>query len=798
MRSTACPTPAPWKTAALLGVLLAALATAAAAGSPADYRTIDPVALSGHLADVLAVPEAVNPDYWRSKPTLAMPVLPPASLTASKQDLEAVGRMKQGEFTSWAEFPWRPLGVPPPWDTNPFGNLTWDLYRHSLRWTEPLLRAYISKSDLDSLRLMQRVLADWIEKNSVPPGRSQYAWHDQAAGVRLRDMCWFWEVWRKSEVFDPDFARLFLASVYQHAVYLTDPSVYPANFNHGQEMDAALMAAAITFPEFKDASAWYALAEERTGTYLSANFTPDGVHLEQSPFYHWYVLRKAASVYQYLTANGVTPPPAMTEAIRRAAAVMPYLVKPDGLFPQVGDTEGGPGVAQTRYLAQVLGGPVPPAASPAANPRSDGASFFLSFPAGYAIFTAYPVGAPKPSPDTYALFKCNTFPYAHAHYDGLSFLLYGLGRDWIVDSGKLNYEEDTAGRRYMRSSRAHNVVLVDDADFETGPMKLLDWGRTERSDFVTVTHEMRRAHHTRTFEFVPPNTISIRDVLQSADGKPHIYSQLFHVAPGLTVNQASASQVSLVAPDGNICVIDQLTPAGKWKVITGQRDPYYQGWYSSSYNKIEPIPTLYYTSLEPSEQCVFTTRISLVGKEALAALAPPAPSAQPSAKPSLQPPPSGPAVVIFTDPVEQYLSRWKERTETITLRRQDQGLRCDIVGSGDRSAGQYGGVRFPGLRFKALKLELTFLEPQHIKVAYVDGYDDAGKRVMRWEWRMTASNRPKKRATYTLAPGKAAGAFKPVGAANPAAVKELDLFLLIAPGSKTGFILHKVEVTPAG
>ncbi len=618
----ACPRRAPWKAAALLAAVLATLATASAAGSAPDYRTIDPVALSGHLADVLAVPEAANPDYWRSKPTLAMTALPPTSPTASKRDLEAVSRMKRGEFTSYSRFPWKPLGVPPPWDTNPLGNRTWDMYRHALRWTEPLLRAYISNSDLDSLRLMQRVLSDWIEKNSAPPGRSEFAWYDHAVGMRLREVCWFWEVWRKSELFDPEFARLLLASVYQHAAYLRDPRVYPADSNHAQDVDASLMVAAITFPEFKDASAWRALAEQRTEAYLSANFSPEGVHLEQSPFYHWYVLQKAAGVYQYLTANGVTPPPAMTGAIRGAAAVMPYLVKPDGLFPQVGDTEGGPEAKQAQYLAQVLGGPAPAAAPPSANPRSDGASFFLSFAAGYAIFTAYPVGTSKPRPDTYALFKCNSFPYAHAHYDALSFVLYGLGRDWIVDSGKFNYEENTPGRRYMRSSRAHNVVLVDGADFQTDPMRLLDWGRTEKGDFVTVIHEMRQAHHTRTFEFVPPNTILISDVLQSADGKPHTYSQLFHVAPGLQVKQASDSRMSLVAPDGSTCVIEQFAPGGKWKVITGQKGPYYQGWYSRSYNKIEPIPTLYYTSLQPGEKCVFTTRISLLGKETIAASAP--------------------------------------------------------------------------------------------------------------------------------------------------------------------------------
>jgi len=149
--------------------------------------------------------------------------------------------------------------------------------------------------------------------------------------------------------------------------------------------------------------------------------------------------------------------------------------------------------------------------------------------------------------------------------------------------------------------------------------------------------------------------------------------------------------------------------------------------------------------------------------------------------------------VKFADPLEGHVSRWHARATTV-LTREGSGVRCSIVGGTDTSAGQYGGVRFPVDRFQGVRLDVTFQGAEAIRAMYVDGYDASGRRVMRWEWQVGHTGAPGRRETHTFVPGRAAGLFRWIAGEDPAAVKEVDLFLLIAPGGRAGFVLHTAHV----
>jgi len=765
------------------------------AGAVPSYQQVDPLALAGHLGDVLATPAAVTPEYWRTKPQLADTYAFPLKPTASSGALEAVRRLRQGEFRPSAAYRWEKVGVPPPWDADATRDRTWDMYRHSLEWVQPLIAVGLATSDDASLQLSRRIIDDWIRRNSTPPGRSEMAWKEHPVAKRLRLFCWSWEASRTAHPLAADPLHLLLASVYQHACYLADDANYPVGSNHGLEMDGALLAAAMTFPEFRDAPHWRDTAFRRLQAYTHDDFSPEGFHLEQSPSYHWLVLDKLAEVVGFLRANGQTVPQTLTDGVSRAAAVWPYLVRGDNTVPTVGDSDTVRVNGWRAALSSDFRGPLPAVAdSTAPDPRPDGAHFLLSFAAGYAVFTAYNPGTDNPRPDTHALFKCNSFQFAHFHYDALSFTLYGLGRDWIVDSGKYNYEEKTPERRYMRSARAHNGVLVDEADFGLNPITLVDYGRNDIGDWVAARHQLPQANHTRTFEFVSPTSVWLTDALESTDGKPHTYTQLFHVAPGLKVEQVGSSRLQLTAPNGDFCLLDQLAPVGEWHVITGQKEPYYQGWYSPDFNKLEPIPTLCFTSVQPSKVLTFATRVSLLQKsrtpDGSATTASPAPKPGPTGTPPA-PPTSG--TITFLDPLDQYRSRWTLRADVV-LKRQGTGIRCDIVGSSDTSAGQYGGIAFPVTGLKSLQLQLSFLTPKSTATVFVDGYDASGKRLLRWTRRANASHPLPSRATYQFTPRRSAGGFVAEGGGDPSLVRAVHIFMLITPGAKTAFAVDKVEV----
>ena len=102
--------------------------------------------------------------------------------------------------------------------------------------------------------------------------------------------------------------------------------------------------------------------------------------------------------------------------------------------------------------------------------------------------------------------------------------------------------------------------------------------------------------------------------MNSTDDKPHAYSQLFHLAPDLEVKIVSEEVAHVVAPHGKTCVIRQTGAAGRWRVVEGQTEPYWQGWYSPAFGRIQPAPALYYTSAEQRD-CTFVTRIQLIHED---------------------------------------------------------------------------------------------------------------------------------------------------------------------------------------
>ncbi len=603
---------------AVIALLLCVILMRVAAEDLApDYRNVNPVELAGRLREVLESPERAEPKYWQAKPILAATLEHPLHPEFRAADRAAARDMKRGRFQPAPMFPSKKLGVPPPWNVNPLNNRSWDFQRHALRWMRPLVKAWKCEGDAESLALATRTIEDWIRTNSKAPGASPYAWDDHATAQRARILCWFWELRRASQEFDPDLARLLLASVYQHAVYLADERNYLPTSNHGMQTDASLLAIAIGFPEFKQSGDWRRLAAERLGRWVERNFSAEGFHLEQSPAYHFYAMRNVGLIIAFLRANDEPIPDAIKRRMESAIAVYPYLIRLDGKIPNVGDSDDILTAGWRATLTELWSAKLPPIApSSAPNPRDDQASFILCFQVGYAIFTSYPVGRAEPESDTHALFRSHSFRGTHGQRDALSFELFGLGRDWLVDSGKLTYE-DTPAREYMCSARAHNVVLVDNVDFDFHTQRLLDVGRTQESGFVKVRHYLPKAEHTRRFDFHPPRSIVLTDELTSTDGEPHTYTQLFHVSPGTQDEVVSPRETRLSVDDGRPCIIQQRGDQGEWSVVKGQREPLVQGWYSREYNKMVPSDTLHYTTPQPALSCTFVTQITLQPKHPL-------------------------------------------------------------------------------------------------------------------------------------------------------------------------------------
>ncbi len=138
---------------------------------------------------------------------------------------------------------------------------------------------------------------------------------------------------------------------------------------------------------------------------------------------------------------------------------------------------------------------------------------------------------------------------------------------------------------------------------------------------------------------------------------------------------------------------------------------------------------------------------------------------------------------------------WNYPTWLVSVSRFGEGLSCEVRASSHVSADQRGGITFPAQPFKALRLELSFLNPRRIRAVYVEACDGDGSPCVRWRWEVFADNVPAiQRQTYLLAPGQPSWYFEPEGGVRPERTAQVRLYLLIEPSGKAGFTIHRAEL----
>ncbi|MGA9468078.1 MAG: heparinase II/III family protein, partial [Exiguobacterium marinum] len=132
---------------------------------------------------------------------------------------------------------------------------------------------------------------------------------------------------------------------------------------------------------------------------------------------------------------------------------------------------------------------------------------------------------------------------AHKHADDLSLELYGLGRDFIVETGRYGYVDCEERLEAMRVT-SHNTVhrLGDELDLsvervgESGIVSVEPLGKQ-----VVATGVSRLigkgALHTRKVVYDQARTLVVFDRITSPE--PDLFVQRFHVAPGLDLVEGS-------------------------------------------------------------------------------------------------------------------------------------------------------------------------------------------------------------------------------------------------------------------
>ena len=297
------------------------------------------------------------------------------------------------------------------------------------------------------------LISDWIQHN--PPG-TEDAWEPYTASLRLVNWIKFFLV-NECMLAKEQSERLpkteWVESLYQQALWLEQNIEYHILANHYLKNGVALFFAGFYF-HGAHGDRWFRKGLEILKEEIEEQFLPDGGHFERSPMYH------SICVVDYLdilnlskSSPSVISHEITNKFIGKLTTALDFsngICLPDGGIPLFNDSAFGIAPAPSQifdYAERVIGYTQPPQSTSLTVTSFPASGYYACRKANdMIIIDCGPVG-----PD---------YQPGHAHCDTLSYELAIDGRRVVVDSGVFDYEPSQE-RAYIRSTRAHNTVVVD-------------------------------------------------------------------------------------------------------------------------------------------------------------------------------------------------------------------------------------------------------------------------------------------------------------------------------------------------
>ena len=506
-----------------------------------------------------------------------------------------------GEKIDWAFNPTTQAGSK--WPVN--HEWTWQLSRHPM-WID-LGRAFYATGNEKYAAEFVAELKCWVHDCPVPAKADNKAfsrWRTIEAGIRSGSV-WpdVYHLFLASKSFDDEALILMVKSYAEHAVYLMQ---FFSKGNWLAMESNGLYHAGALFPEFKDAKAWRDEALGRIYREMDIQVYPDGAQIELAPGYHGVTVGNFLGPVDLVPLTGFEVPKVFLAKMEKMFDYFLFSMQPTRRTPALNDSGAG-GMKNWMETGSKLFPPRRDFLWVATDGKQGEmpAQTSYRFPYAGQFFM-------RSSWDQNALWLCmdgGPFGFGHQHEDKLGVTLTAFGKSLLVEGGVYTYDASD-WRRYVLSSRAHNLVLVDGLDQnrrkeprETYVVKTplpQVWESEETFDHAAAAYvegwgpkAERLASHTRHVLFVKPDFFVVIDELEPKDGQSHTYEALFH----LDASDVKVDGLTVVTQDKGPGLTLMGFGADSVNIVKGQMKPVVQGWLPDSslgYGGIRPIPTAIY------------------------------------------------------------------------------------------------------------------------------------------------------------------------------------------------------------
>jgi len=377
--------------------------------------------------------------------------------------------------------------------------ITWELNRHQHFVT--LAKAYRLTSDRRYVEEIFCQKRHWEKENPYPIGINWVS----SLEVAFRSLSWLWTYHLLCGRPDfPELRREWLPGLAVHGRHIERYlSTYFSPNTHLLGEAVALFFLGILCPELPNAERWKSKGWEIVLQEAAHQVRDDGVHFEQSTYYHVYALDFCLHASVLATVNNIPRPRQLDEKIEQMLTALSLLGR-HGPPPQFGDDDGGRLFDPRRNRSEHFLDPLStgailfsrgdcknvagalreetlwllgedgvrhwdslePVGISTSSTALPGAGYYLlTAEQAQLIVDAGPLGAHRGG---------------HGHADALSVCLQSQGHSLLVDPGTFEYVGPGGERNLFRGTRMHNTLQVDGLDqAETG--NVFSWGRFTNS-----------------------------------------------------------------------------------------------------------------------------------------------------------------------------------------------------------------------------------------------------------------------------------------------------------------------------
>lgn len=364
--------------------------------------------------------------------------------------------------------------------------ITWELNRHQHLVT--LAKAFRLTGHP---KFAQEIFLQWEHWHAENPYPIGINWVSSLE-VAFRSLSWLWTYFllADSPVMPTNFRAALVRSLGISGRHIESYlSTYFSPNTHLLGEAVALFFIGVLCPEISSAPRWQKRGWELIQQEAKRQVRVDGLHFEQSIYYHVYVLDFLLHAVVLASVNEMPVPDELGRTVERMLNVLAALAR-GGAIPRFGDDDGGRVFDPARNLGAHLTDPL--ATGAVLFERGD----FKKLVGGLREETLWLLGESGVEEynriqivdhvrESVALEKSglyivdsaesgrqlvihagpwNSGPAGHRHADALSITATAAGHDLLIDSGTLEYVGGPSERDRFRRTRAHNTLLIDSLD----------------------------------------------------------------------------------------------------------------------------------------------------------------------------------------------------------------------------------------------------------------------------------------------------------------------------------------------